>query len=115
MNSIDPVPMAFITFSLISLTVGIQVLPTLIGEPLSPRSPDGGVLSGDEEEHSQRSIKKKRASNKHPDKDRPVETQKGWTVAKTSQWQYPEEWKITEVYELQLLDEFINRKVSLCL
>ena len=104
--------MAYNRLSCFSLTVGIQVLPTLIGEPLSPRSPDGGVLSGDEEEHPQRSIKKKRASNKHPDKDRPVETQKGWTVAKTSQWQYPEEWKITEVYELQLLDEFINRKVS---
>lgn len=97
---------------------GVAVLPQLAGLPLSPKSPvkDENIFSGDEQE-DKKPIQKKRRTRKGQDKEnRPVEPQKGWNVAKTSQWQYPEEFVITEAYELQLLDEYIGRKVGiLCL
>ena len=82
--------------------------------PLSPKSPvkDENIFSGDEQEEKKSIQKKRRTRKGEKDKEnRPTEVQKGWNVAKTSQWQYPEEFVITETGELQLLDEFISRKV----
>ena len=94
--------------------MGVQVLPSLVGEPLSPRSPDAGVLSDDEERHRKLKDKKRQHSKKHHDKDmenRPLDLQVGWKVKKTKEWQYPDDWRITDSVELQLLDDFINLKV----
>ena len=98
--------------------MGVQVLPSLVGEPLSPRSPDGGVLSDEDERHRKLKDKKRQHSKKHHDKDkenRPLDPQVGWKVKETTQWQYPDEWRITDVVELQLLDDFINLKVLMLL
>ncbi|XP_053405798.1 unconventional myosin-IXAb-like isoform X4 [Mercenaria mercenaria] len=94
-------------------TGGVPVLPHHPSMPLSPKSPvkDENIFSEDEQE--KKAIQKKRRTRKgEKDKEnRPMEVQKGWNLAKTSQWQYPEEFVITETYELQLLDEFISRKI----
>ena len=97
------------------IVVGVQVLPTLVGgEPPSPRSPDLGILSDEDERHRKVKDKKRQHSKKHHDKDkenRPLDPQGGWKVKETTQWQYPDEWRIADVCELQLLDDFINLKV----
>ena len=103
--------------------MGVQVLPSQVHEPLSPKSPKSpelGILSGDEDDRKLKNkSKKQRQSRKHKEKDlekekdkenRPVDSQ-SWTVRETTQWQYPDEWRITDVCELQLLDDYINKKV----
>ena len=90
------------------------MLPTVVGRPPSPKSPDTGILSDEDDRHRKVKDKKRQHSKKHHDKDkenRPLEPQGGWKVKETTQWQYPDDWRIADVCELQLLDDFINLKV----
>lgn len=58
--------------------------------------------------------KQHRRVNRHKSNDVKM-SPTNWSVAGTSQWQYPEELMVTDINELRSLDEFIYRKVDIFL
>ncbi|KAL3866507.1 hypothetical protein ACJMK2_043800 [Sinanodonta woodiana] len=97
--------------------LGVLVLPVSTTEQ-SPKSPTAheNHISGDEAStgegkspsKKQRNLSRKEQSS---EKKTVLPPQGNWNVAKTSQWQYPENWVITDFQELQQLDDFLYKKV----
>ncbi|KAK3592955.1 hypothetical protein CHS0354_036814 [Potamilus streckersoni] len=97
--------------------LGVQVLPVSTTDQ-SPKSPTASeiLLSGDEAslgEGKSPSKKQRQLSRKEQSSEKKtvLPPQGNWNVAKTSQWQYPENWVINDFQELQQLDDFLYKKV----
>ncbi|GAB1606082.1 unconventional myosin-IXAa-like [Argonauta hians] len=71
--------------------------------PCGPVLMDGRRASANRKKPHRRGIRGSKSEVKmHPT---------NWSVAGTSQWQYPEELMVSDIRELQLLDEFIYKKL----
>eukprot|EP00106_Octopus_bimaculoides_P001385 XP_014768827.1 PREDICTED: unconventional myosin-IXa-like isoform X5 [Octopus bimaculoides] len=70
--------------------------------PCGPVLMDGRRASSNRKKPHRRGIRSKSDMKMPPT---------NWSVAGTSQWQYPEELMVSDIRELQLLDEFIYKKL----
>lgn len=96
---------------LFPLTVGVQVLPMLTTSPLSPRKSRDPTPT--EPKQTMSPPKNKRRWRKHPPvgPSPPIGKEQNFSLCGICAFEYDKNLIISDIHELQLLDEFLAKKV----